>query len=341
MGNFVIYPQDVGTAPPRGLIHFLGGAFVGAAPHLTYRYLLDSLCDQGFIVVTTPYGLEFDYLKACRGVLSKFDLVRAELAKEFGALPLIGIGHSCGALLQSLISSEFPEAPPRAANVLISFNNKPVKEAIPGFEETVVPISELVMGTSNPSQAANAASARDAIAQVRTVFDSVLDGFSASGVAPPVVTDELVPAVKQSLAVVDQVPGILAEIAAGTKEFTPTPTETRKLLGANYRANRTFIIQFENDAIDESPEIEGILRNAAVTLLASTNSSAHMEVDLKQLTGTHVTPLTQNIILEPPPLQWEGQAVQDPLSPVRQQVRENFLQTVNEVKTLIVQWLAL
>lgn len=46
----------------EGVVHFLGGAFVGAAPHLTYRYLLESLSKQGYLIVTTPYRLEFDYI---------------------------------------------------------------------------------------------------------------------------------------------------------------------------------------------------------------------------------------------------------------------------------------
>ena len=34
-GNYVLRPPD--GVPVRALVHFLGGAFVGAAPHVTYR----------------------------------------------------------------------------------------------------------------------------------------------------------------------------------------------------------------------------------------------------------------------------------------------------------------
>lgn len=50
------------------------------------------------------------------------------------------MGHSCGALLQVLITSLFPDTP-RAANVLISYNNKPIKDAVPVFDEVVSPLS--------------------------------------------------------------------------------------------------------------------------------------------------------------------------------------------------------
>jgi hypothetical protein len=259
--------------------------------------------------------------------------VGAALATQFGALPVIGIGHSCGALLQTLITSEFPEAS-RSTNVLISFNNKPVKEAIPGFDQ-IVPVAEQVMGPSD-----GAVSTRDALAAVRNVFDGALEGFSASEVAPAIVKDELLPAVKQSLEVVDQIPDILASIASGTKEFAPSPEETRALVASKYRARRTFIVRFENDAIDESPEIDGVLRDAVQ------QSNGTMEVAYKEIVGTHVTPLTQNVFVDPP---WPtfggqfgdmvGQTLPDPLSPLRQEVRENFLQTVNEVKTSIADWL--
>jgi Protein of unknown function (DUF1350) len=57
----------VNRPPPgvevKAVIHFLGGAFVGAAPHLTYSYLLNGLAEVGFVVVATPYPLGFDYLE--------------------------------------------------------------------------------------------------------------------------------------------------------------------------------------------------------------------------------------------------------------------------------------
>lgn len=59
-GNFLLRPPN-GQAP-KALLHFLGGAFVGAAPHLTYNYLLSGLAEMGFLVVATPYPLDFDYL---------------------------------------------------------------------------------------------------------------------------------------------------------------------------------------------------------------------------------------------------------------------------------------
>jgi acetyl esterase/lipase len=122
-GNFVLRPPN--DVPVRAVVHFLGGAFVGAAPHVTYRYLLYGLARQGYLVVTTPYRLGFDYLEVCDSILECFERAAVPLAKQYGALPVVGMGHSCGALLQVYITCLFPDTP-RAANALISFNNKPV-----------------------------------------------------------------------------------------------------------------------------------------------------------------------------------------------------------------------
>jgi acetyl esterase/lipase len=80
-GNFILRPPP--EVPARAVIHFLGGAFVGAAPHLTYRYLLEGLAQQGFLVVSTPYRLEFDYLvvsRSHRGGTAEFSRHRCRLS---------------------------------------------------------------------------------------------------------------------------------------------------------------------------------------------------------------------------------------------------------------------
>ena len=90
-GNFLLKPAQ--GIQPIGVIHFLGGAFVGAAPHITYRYLLESLAAEGYLVVATPYRLDLNYVRICDTVLSKFEPLGVTLAQEYGALPVIGIGH--------------------------------------------------------------------------------------------------------------------------------------------------------------------------------------------------------------------------------------------------------
>ena len=138
-GNWILSPKIDNDEPPRALLHFLGGAIVGAAPHITYRYVLERLAENGYLIVATPYNLSFDHLETCDNIISRFERAAPTIARKYGALPVVGIGHSCGALLQLLITSLFPDTP-RAANALLSFNNKPVNEAVPFFEELFAPL---------------------------------------------------------------------------------------------------------------------------------------------------------------------------------------------------------
>ena len=339
-GNFLLMPIDengVEMTQPSGVIHFLGGAFVGAAPHITYRYLLETLNAAGYIIVATPYRLDMDYLRSCDEILAKFDAVAVNLAGQFGPLPVIGLGHSCGALLQTLITCLFPNAP-RAINILISFNNKPVSAAIPGFADFVVPLSEQIMGESERS-----VSLRTAVGNARTAFDNSMDTLAKAPLVPAFFGAEVIPFFRQLVETADQVPPLLKIIAKGQREFEPTPADTKEVCRRMYRARRTLLIKFENDALDESEEIAKVLGEAN-TIMRMKRPMVEMEVDLKVMTGTHITPLTQNIIIDTPknlpliiqPLLDINDAI---TNPVRENLKGNFSKTVNEVKSEILTFL--
>ncbi|MFQ4145769.1 DUF1350 family protein [Chlorogloeopsis sp. ULAP02] len=131
-GNWVLLPQK-----PIGIIHFLGGAFVATAPHITYRLLLENTAEKGFVVIATPFVNTLDHAAIAKQVLLNFErvLVRLEdrglLSK--GYLPIYGIGHSMGCKLHLLIGSLFPVE--RAGNILISYNNYAARDAIPLVEQ--------------------------------------------------------------------------------------------------------------------------------------------------------------------------------------------------------------
>jgi hypothetical protein len=219
-GNFVLRPRNE-TTGAIGVIHFIGGAFVGAAPHLTYRYLLETLCDAGYIIVATPYKLDFDYVKCADEILDRFDRVAVQLAREVGPLPVVGVGHSAGALLQTLITCLFPGAP-RAGNVLVSFNNKEVKEAIPGFDELVVPIAGSIL-----DDAPQSVQLRNAVGNLRASLDSTVDSIASSVVVPGFVQNEALPVLRQGLEILYQIPFVLRTINSGTRDFIPSPDETK------------------------------------------------------------------------------------------------------------------
>ena len=318
-GNFILRPSADDFNPPVGVIHFLGGAFVGAAPHVAYRYLLESLCDAGFVVVATPYRLDFDYARTCDYILEKFDSIAIDLANDYGPLPVVGIGHSCGALLQTLITCLFPSAP-RAANVLISFNNKPVKEAIPAFEELVVPLSSVFSSNYDAEIA-------------KTMKETVNDLISTSPLLPSVGGNDLVPIIRESIEVVDQIPDILKMIGEGISEFTPSPGDTKEVCRRMYRARSTLLLKFDNDSLDESEDIEQILKEAN-TIMRMKRPMVEMDVELRYLDGTHITPLTQNIFVDAVDLN-----IPVPTEGTTNPLKDQLLKDVDVTKTEILKWL--
>jgi hypothetical protein len=130
-GSWVLIPSR-----PLGIVHFLGGAFIATAPHLTYRWLLEQLGRQGYAVIATPFLNTLDHGAIAREVLNRFEttldrLRSTTLSRRY--LPIYGVGHSMGCKLHLLIGSLFSVE--RAGNILISFNNYPAKRAIPFLEQ--------------------------------------------------------------------------------------------------------------------------------------------------------------------------------------------------------------
>lgn len=53
---------------PRGIVHFLGGAFAGATPQLLYPGLICQLSKAGYAVISTPYAVTFRHLDCAQRV---------------------------------------------------------------------------------------------------------------------------------------------------------------------------------------------------------------------------------------------------------------------------------
>ena len=79
-GNYILRPPN--DQQPRALLHFLGGALLGAAPQLSYRYMLERLSSRGYLIVATPYQLSFDHLATCDEIIGRFETVAPSLAKR-------------------------------------------------------------------------------------------------------------------------------------------------------------------------------------------------------------------------------------------------------------------
>lgn len=137
-GNWVLLPPQ-----PVAIIHFLGGAFFASAPHVTYRFLLEELGKKGYLIIATPFvNNTFDHKAIAISVLNRFERILDRLRYtgkiDLGYFPIYGIGHSLGCKLHLLIGSLLNVK--REGNILISFNNYPLKQSIPFFEQTITPL---------------------------------------------------------------------------------------------------------------------------------------------------------------------------------------------------------
>lgn len=69
-------------------------------------------------------------------------------------------------------------------------------------------------------------------------------------------------------------------VGSGVSDFKPTPTENQALFAANYSVPNSLLLQFTDDAIDQTAELARILRGRSL-----------LNVTEKRLPGNHLTPV--------------------------------------------------
>lgn len=148
-GSWVLIPRQ-----PIAIVHFLGGAFVATAPNITYGRLLEKLAREGYAIVATPFVNTLDHVAIARSVLNRFENIVARLQDTQAIapryLPIYGMGHSMGCKLHLLIGSLFNVE--RSGNILISFNNYPLRRAIPFVERLEIDSAFNLEFTPSPEE---------------------------------------------------------------------------------------------------------------------------------------------------------------------------------------------
>lgn len=255
------YPYKI-----KGVVHFLGGAFAGAAPSSLYSGLIQGLSKAGFLVLSTPYQVTFKHDDCARSLYERFDSLYSEAVDVYSerypsvdvsSVPCIAVGHSNGALMHSLMSSMYESR--YAASILISFNNREVKEAVP------VPLDPL----------------RDAAMQLQRQAAETLEDQSnsletrARGLVRDLTSDI---EIETSTS---QIGSVLDEVADGNLEFSPSPQENAVLISEGYSVPKTLILQFQDDSIDQSKELFRMLKRGR------RRSVTFVSLDY----GSHVSPV--------------------------------------------------
>ncbi|KAK8966434.1 hypothetical protein KSP40_PGU012476 [Platanthera guangdongensis] len=291
LDSCIVVPPPAGRRP-LAVIKFLGGAFVGSTPELTYSLLMELLAKEGFLIVSVPYGVTFDHTTAAREVYERFHSCLNRLlsvgvpefdltGSELRDLPLYSVGHSNGALLQLLVGSYFTEKIPKTvffpvkANAVISFNNKPASEAVPYFEQ-IGPVARQLMPLVEASP-------------IYYMLQNGSDVWKALLGSAGAFVHELDQEIILSLTkFVDQLPAVVGQVNEGMSEFRPSPLENREFFKKSYRVPHTLLVKFNADAIDESDILEDILSHRA--------ESIGRTVEKVILRGNHLTPCVQCVV---------------------------------------------
>ncbi|KAL2944529.1 Carbamoyl-phosphate synthase large chain [Bienertia sinuspersici] len=268
-GAWVLGPRD---SKPWSIVHFIGGIFVGAVPQLAYRLFLERLSEKGILVIATPYASGLDHFSIADEVQFKFDRCRRSLQDTAEELPSFGIGHSLGSVVHLLIGSRY--AVKRNGNILMAFNNKDPKQAIPLFSPAF-----LQMTQSMGPLLSQIASSETIRLGAETTFKQL------ENVSPPIM--------KQVLPLFEQLPPLYMDLAKGRDNFSPKPEETRRLVKTYYGINKNLLIKFKDDIIDETSTI-------AQVLSADSAISSMLDMSIRTVSGDHGTPLQQALPDVPP-----------------------------------------
>lgn len=276
-----------------GLVHFIGGAFVGTLPRQAYGVLIESLVAKGrLVVVATPCsGLAgMDHYKAAYEAAFKFQTACSVLRTDLGAdifdadeLPTIGVAHSLGCKIQLLMNSiedtRSAAGRERAANVHLAFNNFAASESVPILKE---------LGRLQKDISAG-------IAAAAPVFDQI-STFATELKKTDAFKDVLgTPGANQAFSFLEDLSRMGQTAAANLggevlEEFSPSPSDTMRLLSEDYSVCRNQVIKFLADDIDQSIPLCEQLRDK----FTGPNGSGG-RLDLKRLPGSHVTPNTPDI----------------------------------------------
>ncbi|KAM6559395.1 hypothetical protein CsatA_028634 [Cannabis sativa] len=278
----LVIPPPIGVKP-RAIIKFLGGAFLGAVPELTYSYVIELLAKEGYVIISVPYNVTFDHADAAKQVYERFNtcldsilatgLPNSNLTPaQISDLPLFSVGHSNGALLQVLTGSYFDEKIPKA-NAIISYNNKSATEAVPYFEQLGPLVRQMMpVVESSPvySMARNASG---------DAWKVLLDA------AGTIISDNDQQTLNSVTKFVDQLPSVFGEVTQGISEFKPSPSENRSRCKNSYNVKHTLLVKFNFDTIDETNLLEETLKPRVESIGGT--------LEKVELNGNHITPCIQ------------------------------------------------
>ena len=104
-------------------------------------------------------------------------------------------------------------------------------------------------------------------------------------------------------------------------EFTPTPTQTHRIIQESYQIRRNLLIKFNKDTLDQSATLTTILQQLFSDMVTT-----------QTLSGTHTTPLGQDI-------KWQPGSSFSPFDALGQWLKQEVYRDLNQLKQVILFWL--
>jgi len=268
-----------------GVAHFIGGAVLGAYPHIAYDAFLRRLCDDaGVVVVATPFELGVDHrsiAERCQNLFADaWGAVAAREGYDPTAAPVFAAGHSLGCKLQLIAACPNPTEsgngdggdPPggdvegfsaaaeetsrktsraRAGHLFVAFNNATAADSVRLLEKFA---RELIR------KRAESASGGDPSAS------AAFEGFMRNLPSLTAMAER-------------------AASAAGL-DFTPSPEETLEGARRRFESGKVRFVTFEDDDLDENDALEREVRKRYETSVAGA-----APVDRVVVPGTHLSPV--------------------------------------------------
>ena len=284
-GTLVLLPPTY-VSTPRCIVHFVGGTFFGSSPKLWYRALLEGLVQATqCCVVATPIPVSLlknplHHVRISCKLQRKFQnayrsVIRDEYGSSLDGVPIVGLGHSLGARLLTVLATlddnnnnynEKSSVPPYRSYILMSFTNYGSAASIPGIQSLLNQSKRL----EHEKQSSTPEPKDYAKRRQRYVYNDEDEEWDE-------LMDEFQMAFQQQAA------RVKTALTPRSKEleFYPSPAQLWKALkdDGRYTIPQTLIVQFENDAIDQSPRLTDCL-------LEST------DIKYARLKGTHLTPIS-------------------------------------------------
>jgi len=100
----------------------------------------------------------------------------------------------------------------------------------------------------------------------------------------------ILPLLTNSVETLKQIPLLIEEVADGARDFIPPPASVKAAARKAYRARRTLTLECDNDSIDESGDIEELLREAE-RIVRMKRPMVTVDLQRRKLEGNHATPL--------------------------------------------------